>query len=188
MLAATAATVNVLLLVAFVAVVMLRSQPDWLSGLIQWMTGVIPSKKLRNAVHGSAMALSGALQAVTSRGTLVGLCVMTIVVWAGQAIGLVLLAWAIQITLSFTDALMVVGIVSLGTLVPAAPGFIGTWEFFAVTALGFAGVELQSAIALSLIMHGWAFVVAMGRGLVWMAISGFSMSQLRDDLRRAEAE
>jgi len=187
-LTGTTATVNVLLLVAFLAVAMLRSQPDWLSGLIQWMTAVIPAKKLRDAVNRSAMALSGALQTMTSRGALVGLCGMTILIWAGQAVGLALLAWATRTPLSFTGALMVVGIVSLGTLVPAAPGFIGTWEFFAVTAFGLAGVELQSAIALSLIMHGWAFVVAMTRGVVWMAISGFSMSQLREELRHVETD
>lgn len=180
------ATISVLLLVAFVAVIMLRSESAWFSRLIQWMTAIIPGKRLRDAVQRSAVALPRALRAVTSRGALVGLCVMTAIIWAGQAVGLALLAWAMQTPLSFADALMVIGIVSLGTLVPSAPGFIGTWEFFAVAALGLAGVDLQPAIALSLVMHGWAFVVAMARGVVSMAMSGFSMSQLTDELHHVE--
>jgi len=186
-LTATAATVNVLLLVALVAFALLRSSPSWVSGMIHWATAIIPLQKLRDAVRRAANALSGALHTLTSRHMLVGMSLMTLVVWVGQTLQVQLLAWAVRTPLSFLDSLMVVGIVSLGTLVPSAPGFIGTWEFFSVAALQLAGVELQAAIALSLVIHGWQFVVAMARGLIWMAISGFSMSQLREDLRQVEA-
>jgi uncharacterized membrane protein YbhN (UPF0104 family) len=63
-------------------------------------------------------------------------------------------------------------------MIPSAPGFIGTYEFFSVAALGLVRVEPTSALALTLVMHSWSLLATTAFGFVSLAISGVRFSQL----------
>ncbi len=74
---------------------------------------------------------------------------------------------------------MVVGTVNLAGLIPASPGQVGVFEFFASTVLVAAGIEETLAASYALTVHIviWLPVTMVGfyflikRGLGWQAIT-----------------
>jgi hypothetical protein len=48
-------------------------------------------------------------------------------------------------------------VVSLGIMLPAAPGFIGTFQAFTVLSLGLFGVSKETALAVSVVTHAMQF-------------------------------
>jgi len=103
---------------------------------------------------------------------------LTILVWICEA-GLIWgLASALQIPLSLPAAALVSVVLGLGLMIPAAPGSIGTYEFFSVASLRLFGIGLEGALALTLIMHAWSFIATTFFGLIGLGMSGMSFSQL----------
>ncbi len=104
---------------------------------------------------------------------------LTILVWAAEAVLIWGLAWSLQISLSLPAAMLVSAFLGLGGIIlPAAPGSIGTYEFFSITALKLFGISSESALALTLVMHGWSFIATTLLGLIGLWVSGMSFSQL----------
>jgi uncharacterized protein (TIRG00374 family) len=103
---------------------------------------------------------------------------LTIMVWAAEAVLIWGLAWSLQISLSVPAAMVVTAFLGLGGMIlPAAPGSIGTYEFFSITALKLFGISTESALALTLVMHAWSFIATTLLGLVGLWMSGISFSQ-----------
>lgn len=88
-------------------------------------------------------------------GLALALSVMAWSVWAGAA-GLV--CRSLGISLSPIELVFVTAVVNLGVVIPSSPGFIGTYQWLAVSALGVAGVDGEVAIAFSLLMQAIWYV------------------------------
>ena len=75
------------------------------------------------------------------------------VIWALE-IGMVYLtAQAFSLSVSFSDALLVLIIISVGTMVPSSPGYVGTYEFFGVAALALLNITGPVALAFVISLH-----------------------------------
>ena len=70
--------------------------------------------------------------------------------WAGAA-GIV--CRSLGVSLSPAELVFVTAVINLGVVIPSSPGFIGTYQWLAVSALGVVGVDGETAIAFSLLMQ-----------------------------------
>lgn len=78
-----------------------------------------------------------------------------------------------------TSTFLLQGITALGVAIPAAPGFFGTFELAAKTALALYGVPGSAAVSLAIGIHmGW-FVPITAIGLWYLGKSGLSLRELR---------
>jgi uncharacterized protein (TIRG00374 family) len=100
----------------------------------------------------------------------------SIIIWT-VALGIVYaIGRAFGFGLSPTSALFVMLAIMLGTLVPASPGYIGTFEFFGLSALALIGISGSEALAFVITLHTLLFVGSTLVGIVcvagggWMAI------------------
>lgn len=177
-LARSVGVASVAIVAVLVFVFATRAGSDWLRRLVEVVLARVPFERLRETVPSLVDKLLDALHAITSPGLLARLSLLTALVWAGEAVGLWALGWAAQVPLTPVASLVAISIVNIGMMVPAAPGFIGTYELFAVAALRLVGLPLQEAIAMALIMHAWAFAVALARGLPAIAFTGVKVSEL----------
>lgn len=69
---------------------------------------------------------------------------LTLPVWAADSGSVWFVLKAVHVSLEFQQLMMTVGIVSLSTLLPTAPGFIGTYQLafvIAVTSFGFSKAQ-----------------------------------------------
>lgn len=78
---------------------------------------------------------------------------LTGVLWILEVTLLVVIARSVGLDLALGNALFVLLAVTAGTMVPASPGFVGTYEFFGVAALKVVGVAGAPALACILLLH-----------------------------------
>jgi uncharacterized protein (TIRG00374 family) len=79
--------------------------------------------------------------------------VLSLLVWIGLGSTVYLLFLAFNFPLSFSAAIIVLAIVNLALTIPSSPGFVGTFQFFCVTALGLFAVDKSHALSFSLVYH-----------------------------------
>jgi uncharacterized protein (TIRG00374 family) len=104
------------------------------------------------------------------------LCDITLMFSAFQALGLVL---------PFVAAIVGVVLLALGLMIPAGPGFIGTYQFFVVTALGLYKVSESQALATALFLNLFVLVLSSLLGLFALVVGGFSWSSWTGSNREA---
>lgn len=82
------------------------------------------------------------------RGTqLSRVALFSLLVWVLEAIAHWSVLQALQLSLSWTPMLLIVGVVNLSTLIPSAPGFAGTYQYAYAFVLGLFGYTPASGIA-----------------------------------------
>jgi uncharacterized protein (TIRG00374 family) len=89
-----------------------------------------------------------------------------------------LMLYAYHIDLSLLQAAALFGIITIGTLVPNAPGKIGTWQFFCILGLGLFGVPAAHAAGFSLVAFAIWTVPSLLLGVVALVVSPVSWAEL----------
>ena len=83
------------------------------------------------------------------------------------------MAQSLGVDLSPAGAMFVAGITVLGTAIPSAPGYIGTFELAASAAARSLGVPPDQALAFALLVHALTVLpLALGgaASLVWIGV------------------
>ena len=83
---------------------------------------------------------------------------LSAVAWGAWAVAADLVCRSLGISLSPVELVFVTAVINLGVVIPSSPGFIGTYQWLAVSALGVVGVDGDVAIAFSLLMQAIWFI------------------------------
>jgi uncharacterized protein (TIRG00374 family) len=95
-----------------------------------------------------------------------------------------LVSQSLGIDLSIQATTLIAAVTVLGTALPSAPGYIGTFELAAATVAGILGVAPASALALAVLAHAVAVLPIAIVGAVALFAVGGSLGSLA---QRAEA-
>lgn len=90
--------------------------------------------------------------------------VLSAICWGLEAINFYLIGLALGINLSPGGALLVAGFTVLATAIPAAPGYLGTFELAAASVAGALGVAAPAALAFALAAHITTFLPVLTAG------------------------
>jgi uncharacterized protein (TIRG00374 family) len=120
------------------------------------------------------------VRTVTSPLRMALLSLLTVGIWASEGALVWALAAPLHVSLSFLAACLVSAVLGLGLMIPAAPGSVGTYEFFAVAGLQLVAVNVSRALVVALLLHTWVFAVTSVIGLVCLAPAGISLLQLSE--------
>jgi uncharacterized membrane protein YbhN (UPF0104 family) len=115
--------------------------------LVDWLSRVSGS---RGAQLGSRFLR---VASATDRPALALGILLTIGAWSMDVLLYSLAARAIGIELGPAQTLVIVAAASLGTIIPSAPGYIGTFELAASGAAVAVGVSAAPALALAILVH-----------------------------------
>jgi glycosyltransferase 2 family protein len=69
------------------------------------------------------------------------------------AVGAILVGRAVGVDLSLLEALFAASVINLGVAIPSSPGFVGTYQWLAVAALGLFDVPREQALAFAILMQ-----------------------------------
>jgi glycosyltransferase 2 family protein len=109
-----------------------------------------------------------------------GLC--SLLVWGAEAASYAWVAAAFNLGLApaqqVSAILFLVVFVNLGIMIPSAPGYIGTFQFFARLALTAFAVSAERAVGLAVVSHGMQYVLVTGIGLVLLWRQHLSLGRL----------
>ena len=78
--------------------------------------------------------------------------------WTVGAFAVFLVARSVGVELEPLEAVFLASALALGVAIPSSPGYIGTYQWIAVAALGLLDVPASQALAFSILMHASWFV------------------------------
>jgi uncharacterized membrane protein YbhN (UPF0104 family) len=98
---------------------------------------------------------------------------------AMQVVTMWLLLYSYRLDLSLLEAAGLFGVITIGTLIPNAPGKIGAWQFFCILGLGLFGVPSAHAAGFSMVAFAIWTVPSLLLGAIAMVLSPVSWADLR---------
>ncbi len=112
----------------------------------RWTAAIVGrvSPRLADRLSHIAMRLADGLGFLPSRRLVVPFLAETMIYWAANALGLWMLAWGCGLSsVSLADAIVVMGCIGIGILVPSGPGYFGAFQLAAFMALATTVPEAQ---------------------------------------------
>lgn len=96
----------------------------------------------------------------------------SLVVWLIEGSTYYLLGQAFGLNVAFHAFLVTMVVVNLGTIIPSAPGFVGTFQLFCVVALGLFGVKHEAALSYGLVLNMAEYLPVTFLGIGFLAAEG----------------
>ena len=105
------------------------------------------------------------MRAFHNTGRFVGFAALTIVIWISDAVGTMIAARALSLEVSFSMAMLLITGLGLSSALPSTPGYVGIYQFVAVTVLVPLGIAKSGALAFILVVQAYGYVVTLLLGL-----------------------
>ena len=162
-----------LILLVFIGMVLL---PEKMGGFTGWVIDHLVPKKLRGPVSSIIEKFTEGLRVL--RSPLQSLLVMaqSVLIWVVET-GLywgVMKAMGLELT--FQSLLMVVGIVNLVLLVPAAPGGLGTFDAATKSMMELFGISPENALSYALLLRVALWLPVTLVGAYFFVKEGFGLT------------
>lgn len=104
---------------------------------------------------------------------------LTLTIWAVDAFAVTLVMMSLDLRLPWIAALFLVVVLSLSFILPAAPGGVGTYEFFVVAAMVPFALDSSRAVALALVLHAIMYITSGILGLACLWSESLSLRELK---------
>jgi uncharacterized protein (TIRG00374 family) len=111
---------------------------------------------------------------------------ISVVIWLIDGLICWLVARSVAIDISPASAVLVVGVGALGTSIPSAPGYVGTYELAVSTIARALGVSAAPALGFALVLHAATLLPVALAGLISLWLVG--NADLLDIARTASVE
>lgn len=114
----------------------------------------------------------------------------SVLIWLFETMKYWFVMHAFPFQVSFLTLMLVNGVVNLATSIPAAPGYIGTFDLPAIRILGRANVSQPVATAYVAVLHIalWLPITALGGYYMWRSHISFSQALAAIDAEREAQE
>lgn len=97
---------------------------------------------------------------------------LSIVTWALEGGVFVVVALALESGGTQRGPWFALATATLGTLLPSSPGYVGTFDYFAVLGLTAYGATREAAVAFALTVHAVLWVPLTASGLLYLLLRG----------------
>jgi len=109
------------------------------------------------------------IRGVSTTGEYLAVGLYTVCAWFFEACAIGLVLGSFRISLTLSDFVLVYALSALATVLPSAPGYVGTYQYAFALSLGAAGISEETALAVSLATQFSLFgsVTIVGLALLW---------------------
>ncbi len=136
------------------------------SGLVENLLGRIPlPHRFRKIALALAEQVLSGLRAFHDWGRFAAFVFLTAVIWAADSLATMACAASVGVHISFRVALLVLTALGLSSALPSTPGYIGIFQFVAVTVLAPFGVSRDAALAYILLLQALGYILVLPTGL-----------------------
>jgi len=160
----------VLNIVAFAVMLLMVRSPEMVRRLVAKFTKPFPEQLQAKALRVIEGYLVG-LGSMTEIKSLLPIALTSFGVWFFAILGLYYTFVALDMEVPFMANVTLVVLVSMGTMIPSAPAYLGTTQYACIVGLAIYGVGKSEALAFSLLYHATQFfpITALGLYLLWRA-------------------
>ena len=113
--------------------------------------------------------------------------VISAICWGLDATTFWLVAQSIGVPVDPASALLIAAVTVLGTALPSAPGYVGTFDLAASTTAQALGVAAAPAVALAVLAHAATVLPTAGGGAISLVAMNVRLGRLASDAAAAEA-
>ena len=108
---------------------------------------------------------------------------LSLAAWGMWAVGALFVGRAVGIEMTLLEALFVAAVINLGVAIPSSPGFVGTYQWLAIAALGLFDVPREGALAFAILLQAvWYVPTTVAAGVL---LGGRAMQRAAWARRRA---
>jgi uncharacterized membrane protein YbhN (UPF0104 family) len=125
---------------------------------------------LRDRLIGLAGQVLLGMRAFHHTGRFLSFAAFTVVIWVSDAIGVMAWTHSLGLAVSFPMAMLLLTGLGLGSALPSTPGYLGIYQFVAVTVLVPLGITKSGALAFILLMQAGGYIATLLLGLPCMYI------------------
>lgn len=137
---------------AFVFLLMLVFAEELAIKIISKAASIFP-ERLSKKIIAMAKAFVSGLSSLPDIRKIVSIILLSLLIWLSAVAIMYLGLLAFNLELSWEASFMVLGIVSLGIMLPGPPGFVGNFQLFCQGALGLYGVSAATGLSYSIVVH-----------------------------------
>jgi uncharacterized protein (TIRG00374 family) len=153
-------------------IVFLLTRQRLAAGLLRTIAGSLPERVGFWVSSAFEMFLMG-LESMRRFQRVGAVAVISCTIWLLEGLSYYLLALGFNLPLSPLRLIAAVGLllvmVNLGIMIPSAPGYVGTFQFFAVSALSVFDVPRETGLALSVVSHLMQYLLVTSIGLYFLS-------------------
>jgi uncharacterized protein (TIRG00374 family) len=131
-----------------------------------WLIDRLTPHALRDKLHGVLDHVILGIRAFHDGKRLAGFGAMTVVIWSNDALFTIVAARAIDLNIDVTVAYLLLAGLGLASALPSTPGYVGVYQFVAVTVLVPFGMSRTDAIAYILLAQAMQYLVLGGWGAI----------------------
>ncbi len=140
---------------------------------------LVPSPKWSARINGFIESLRHGLSVLGSPARLAGVIIWSVGLWALNAASFWVAFDAFGISINYTGALLLQGVLAFGIAAPSAPGYVGVFEAAIKAVLALYGVASSVALAYALTYHITTFIPITLLGLWSLMKTGLGLKTLR---------
>lgn len=142
--------------------------------IVDRLVGKMPGRFREKALHVTGNFLEG-LKVIGETRSWGLMAVLSLPVWVGAILAIYFSMGAMELQASYLTLIILIVLISLGSMIPSAPAYIGTTQYACIIGLSLVGVDKSAALAFSLLFHATQFfpITALGLFYLWRRQIGF---------------
>jgi uncharacterized protein (TIRG00374 family) len=118
------------------------------------------------------------LGVLSDKSALLPIVLLSVPVWGFATLGIYYCLLAINMQLPFIASVVLIVVISLGSMIPSAPAYLGTMQYACIVGLTIYSVDKSQALAYSTLYHATQFFPITLAGLYYALRSGISFSDV----------
>ncbi len=170
----------ILTLLAVVVMVLLKVKTDMTLGWVNKMLHVFP-ERVRDVGSDIFLKFASGLDVLSDTKAILIISLQSILLWVIMAVSnyLIFLAFGMS-HLPLDASFVVLAVVSVGIMLPNAPGFIGPYQYLTVLSLSLYNVPAADAAACSIVMWATQYFTITLAGLYHLKQEHLSLKEVED--------
>jgi glycosyltransferase 2 family protein len=149
--------------------------PPLVALLAQWLPGAV-RRKIDQMVISALEGIAGMFRPSHA----VGFLLLTGFIWTIEVVMVYIVAASVGLLLALGNALLVLLVLAMGSMVPSSPGQLGTYEFVGLAALALVALQGPLALAFIVLLHLLTLVGSTMIGVVCLMVRERSPPLLKD--------
>ncbi|MFH1755833.1 MAG: lysylphosphatidylglycerol synthase transmembrane domain-containing protein [Candidatus Latescibacterota bacterium] len=160
-----------------VFLILLERYKDIIGKLWQRLGRPLPDKA-RRKVGDIIESFSGGLRTLRDKNVILPIIGTSVLIWLAPILRVYICFLALDLQLPLFAAISVLVLTTIGSMIPSAPGYIGTTQYACVISLGLFGIGNGEALAYSVLLHLTQIVPNVIVGLYFMWRAGMSFGDV----------
>jgi glycosyltransferase 2 family protein len=147
---------------------LLKQRTEWTVRLASRVMAPVSERFAEKAASLMRSFISG-IRIPTQLPHLAAILVSSLLIWASAIWPVDLVLRSFGVSLPVQASMFIMVFLVFAVMVPASPGYVGTYHFACVTALSAFNIGSEQALSIALVIHGLSFfpVIAAGLYFLW---------------------